>query len=99
MSSSLASSLTSQDSQDSSLASQDSQELNSHELKRQECIQQLLDIVDERLDPTWEPPSDYDSDSDSDDEHVPESDTFYDTQNDFKLLGELLNGSSSNNSQ
>ena len=33
------------------------------------------------------------SESDTDTNTTPETDTFYDTQNDFKLLGELLNGS------
>ena len=64
----------------------------------------------EDFDPTWKPASSQDSDStwypsesetesESEADTIPETDTFYDTQNDFKLLGELLNGSSSSNSQ
>ena len=49
-------------------------------------------------DSTWYP-SESETESESEADTIPETDTFYDTQNDFKLLGELLNGSSSSNSQ
>ena len=93
--------MSSQDT-DSSLASQE-------QSSQEQCIQELLDIVDERKDPTWYPSSlasdSQDSSLASDSQYSDstwyissdtesESDTFYDTQNDFKLLGELLNDSS-----
>ena len=91
------------------MSSQDSQSSQVTDSQEQACIQELLDIVDERKDPTWYPSSlasdSQDSSLTSDSQYsdstwyissdteseVSESDTFYDTQNDFKLLGELLN--------
>ena len=74
--------------------------MSSQESQSSQESSQYSDSSSSQLSDSTLYPSNSDSDLDeSDTDTIPETDTFYDTQNDFKLLGVLLNGSSSNNSQ